>query len=268
MQRKDTRKSDARALQQAFFAEAGPNLAILREMFDRLPNVASYIKDAEGRFMAINRRNCEQCGFVHEEDVIGKRSCDIFPPDVAAYVMARDRQVLETGLPIVDRRESRTAANPADAVTLSVYPVHGRKGRIIGTACCYYASALDQASIPNVERIGPVVDYLNRHFAEPISVRSLSARAGLSAATFYRAFTAAMNATPNRYLVSLRINHARRLLETTEKSIVDIAQDCGFCDHSHFVHAFRRERGQTPGEYRRQHKSLRDPSPGPTRSPS
>lgn len=256
MKRKTTRPQDAKALQRAFFEAAGPNLALLKEMFDRLPNVASYIKDAEGRFMAINRRNCEQCGFEREDDVIGKRSCDVFPKKIADYIMARDRQVLKTGLPIIDRRELRTAANAADTISINIYPVRNLQGDIIGTACCYHTAELAPSAIPNAEKIGSAVAYLNQHFAENISIQDLPVRVGLSSATFYRVFAQTTNATPNGYLTSLRLNHARRLLETTDKTIADIAQECGFCDHSHFVHAFRRERGQTPGQYRAQHKLI------------
>ena len=258
MKRPITPPQDARRLQEAFFKAAGPNLMLLKEMFDRLPNVASYIKDAEGRFMAINRRNCEQCGFQREEDVIGKRSCDIFPKKIADYIMARDRQVLRTGLPIVGRRELRTAANAADAISINIYPVRDLRGNIIGTACCYHRTEHAPSTIPNAEKIGEAVDYLNRHFAEAISIQDLPGRVGLSTATFYRIFAQTTNATPNAYLTSLRINHARRLLETTDKTIADIAQECGFCDHSHFVHVFRRERGQTPGQYRTRHQQITD----------
>lgn len=256
MKRNATRTPQAKALRRAFFKAAGPGVLLLKEMFDRLPNVASYIKDAEGRFMAINRRNCEQCGIAHEDDVIGKRSCDVFPPEVAAHIMARDRQVLETGTPIVARKEMRTAANPADAVSISIYPVRNPKGRVIGTAACYFTAELDRSAIPNADKIGQAVDYLNRHFAEDVSVRGLPDKVNLSSATFYRAFSAAMHMTPNRYLASLRINHARHLLEATDSTIADIAQECGFYDHSHFVRAFRSERGMTPGEYRKRHRAI------------
>lgn len=254
MKRNATRHLRPNALREAFFKAAGPSLRLLTEMFERLPNVAMYIKDAEGRFMAINRRNCEQCGFASEDDVIGKRSCDLFPPEVAEHIMSRDRQVLTTGRPIIDRKERRTAANPADSVSISIYPVRNRRGRVIGTAACYYADELDRSAFPNADKIGRAVDYLNRHYAEEISVQDLPTQVNLSPATFYRAFAAAMNVTPNRYLASLRVSRARRLLETTDLTISDIAQDCGFYDHSHFVRVFRRERGVSPGEYRHQHR--------------
>lgn len=255
MKRKATRPQRPNALREAFFKAAGPGLRLLAEMFEHLPSVAMYIKDADGRFMSINRRNCEQCGFAGEDDVIGKRSCDFFPPEVADHIMARDRQVVKTGKPIIDRKERRTAANAADSISISIYPVRNRRGRVIGTAACYYSDELDRSTIPNADKIGQAVDFLNRHYAEEVAVQKLPAQVNLSPATFYRAFTAAMNVTPNRYLASLRVNHARRLLETTDLTISDIAQNCGFYDHSHLVRVFRRERGISPGEYRQQHRS-------------
>ena len=256
MKRSTTHHDAIHALQKRFFEAAGPNLILLKEMFDRLPNIASYIKDAQGRFMAINRRNCEQCGFRREEDVLGKRSCDIFPPEIANYIMSRDQQVLKTGKPIINRRETRSAANAADSISINIFPVRDRNGKVIGTACYYLATEFDQTTILSADKIGTAVAYLNQHFAEDISIRDLPAYVGLSPATFYRLFTRTMKTKPNSYLTSLRISRARHLLETTNRTIADIAQECGFCDHSHFVHVFRRERGQTPGFYRAQHRHL------------
>lgn len=247
--------TNVRALQRKFFAAAGDNLRLLKEMFDRLPNVSSYIKDAQGRFMAINRRNCEQCGFESEDEIIGKRSCDLFAPEIASYIMERDRSVVETGEPIVDRRELRSAKNPSDPIVISIYPIRNAKGGIIGTAGVYYKRE-DDPPLPNSERLGNVIAYLNRHFTEPLAIQDLPRKFNLSAATFYRTFVRTVRTTPIRYLTSLRIERARKLLETTDQPITAIAQSCGFCDHSHFVHAFRRERGITPGEYRRRHRRI------------
>ena len=48
---------------------------------------------------------------------------------------------------------------------------------------------------------------------------------------------------------------ARKLLTDTDKLISDIATETGFWDQSHFVKAFRAERGQTPSRYRRKHRA-------------
>jgi AraC-like DNA-binding protein len=56
--------------------------------------------------------------------------------------------------------------------------------------------------------------------------------------------------------LGLRHFAACRKLENTDLCVYDIAIDTGFCDLSHFTKTFKRERGVTPGEYRRQHRSI------------
>lgn len=254
MKRNSTRSRQASDLQRAFFKAAGPGVLLLKEMFDRLPNVASYIKDARGRFMAINRLNRDRCGITDENDVIGKRTCDLFPEGISRYIMERDRTVIETGEPIIDRRELRTAKNPAGSIIINIYPVRDGKNRIIGTAGAYYRNDVNGPIQPNSEKIGDAIAYLNRHFNEPIILRDIPQKFGLTPATFYREFARKILATPSQYLTSLRIEQARKLLETTQNTITSIALACGFFDHSHFVHTFRREQGITPGQYRKKHQ--------------
>ena len=59
--------------------------------------------------------------------------------------------------------------------------------------------------------------------------------------------------SPSNENNTIRINAAIRLLTSTNKLLAEIAHDCGFYDQSHFTRAFIRERGVTPGAYRRQH---------------
>ena len=61
---------------------------------------------------------------------------------------------------------------------------------------------------------------------------------------------AATGMTPHRYLLSRRIERARRLLAETNMSIAQIAYLCGFSSQAHLTIAFRRLVGHTPGGYR------------------
>ena len=56
--------------------------------------------------------------------------------------------------------------------------------------------------------------------------------------------------TPHRYLLSRRIERARRLLAETNMSIAQIAYLCGFSSQAHLTIAFRKLSGHTPGGYR------------------
>ena len=72
-------------------------------------------------------------------------------------------------------------------------------------------------------------------------------------AQFRKLFQKLMRMSPSAYVTQVRINAAKALLRTTDKRISDIAVETGFCDHSHFIKAFRAATGQTPNEFRRSH---------------
>ena len=80
-----------------------------------------------------------------------------------------------------------------------------------------------------------------------LTVEMLSREVGLSVAHFARAFKETMGRAPHQYLLALRLERARRLLETTETSLSDIAQRAGFADQAHFTRLFKRAFGTTPG---------------------
>ena len=52
-----------------------------------------------------------------------------------------------------------------------------------------------------------------------------------------------------------RIMHTNPFNVRISGFVADIAQDVGFYDHAHFIHSFRRATGQTPADYRRQHRN-------------
>ena len=60
--------------------------------------------------------------------------------------------------------------------------------------------------------------------------------------------------TVNEYLTEYRIYIAKQLLEDTEKSILEIALECGFNEASYFIRIFKRQTGISPLKYRGQNK--------------
>lgn len=73
----------------------------------------------------------------------------------------------------------------------------------------------------------------------------------MSRNSFFRAFRESVGATPYQWLLSQRIDHARRLLSSTDLPLVEIALTCGFSDQSHFTRVFGRAEGLSPGRWRR-----------------
>ena len=80
-----------------------------------------------------------------------------------------------------------------------------------------------------------------------LSVETLAREAGLSSAHFARAFKETTGHAPHRYLLSLRLRRARRLLDLPDAVLSDVALRSGFSDQPHFTRLFKREFGMTPG---------------------
>lgn len=95
-----------------------------------------------------------------------------------------------------------------------------------------------------------VTDYINDHLATEIKLSDLSELAGISQFHFSRLFKQSMGTSPHQYLITQRIEHAKRLLKNSKLSVTEIAFACGFNSHSHLGKYFRQLTGITPKDYR------------------
>lgn len=89
-----------------------------------------------------------------------------------------------------------------------------------------------------------------------LSVEFLANEVGLSAAHFARAFKETMGLAPHQYLLHLRLERARRMLDVEDAVLSDVAQRAGFADQAHFTRLFKREYGVTPGIVLRSRRRL------------
>lgn len=95
--------------------------------------------------------------------------------------------------------------------------------------------------------------YCNNRPAGRLSVKSMAVAASLSERMLTRRFSKALDMTPGQYLIQLRIEKAKQLLESKAKSIEQTAAAIGYNDMSNFIRAFRRVAGITPAEFRSRH---------------
>lgn len=100
--------------------------------------------------------------------------------------------------------------------------------------------------------IRALLGWLPDHLTENLTVEALARRAGMSGRNFSRCFTAETGLSPAFYVEGLRIEAARRLLETTDLSVDAVAAAVGLRRAETLHRAFRRRLGTTPERYRRQ----------------
>ena len=99
------------------------------------------------------------------------------------------------------------------------------------------------------EEIEKACAFIKQHLTERISLDEICECAGLSKSTLLRAFTKSKGITPYRYLETIRINRAKKLL-AEGVSPIETAMETGFSDQSHFTNYFSSFIGLAPGVYR------------------
>jgi transcriptional regulator GlxA family with amidase domain len=112
-------------------------------------------------------------------------------------------------------------------------------------------SAQLAAQQPERDVLRDLTSWMADHLASDLSVPALAKRAGMSVRNFARLFRQELGATPAGHVESLRVEAARRLLESTDRTVEDIARVCGFGTVETMHRTFKRTVRVTPGQYRR-----------------
>jgi AraC family transcriptional regulator len=101
-------------------------------------------------------------------------------------------------------------------------------------------------------RLRAVLEYLEEHLDAAPTLAEIAAVAGLNPCHFARQFKAATGLPPHQYVITRRVERAKRLLRAgTDLSLAEVAARAGFYDQSQFSHHFKRLVGVTPGQYRK-----------------
>ena len=92
--------------------------------------------------------------------------------------------------------------------------------------------------------------WISEHIEEDLSLPALARRTAMSVRNFARVFRKETGATPARYVERIRIEVARRVLESSKKSVEEVAEATGFASPEGLRRAFARCVGASPSEYR------------------
>jgi AraC family transcriptional regulator len=102
-----------------------------------------------------------------------------------------------------------------------------------------------------IQSINRVVDYIEAHLGENLSLERLAEVAHFSPYHFHRIFASHTGEPLHRFIVRHRLERGARLIATEpERTILDIALACGFSTNAAFTRAFRSHYGVTPSAYR------------------
>lgn len=116
-------------------------------------------------------------------------------------------------------------------------------------------SALLAGQAADTEPVRDLLSWLRDHLTDDLSVAALARQVNLSERQFTRVFKAEVGATAADHVEAVRLESACRLLETTNRTIEQIAKTCGFGTPETMNRTFRRRLNTTPGEHRHHFRS-------------
>lgn len=112
------------------------------------------------------------------------------------------------------------------------------------------SEALDKTSLAKSIR------FINENYPSKIAITTLAKMENMCMTTYNLLFKEQLGISPTKYIIQLRLNHARSLLESTNLSIEEIGLLCGYPDINFFSRVFKTYVGVSPSNYRKQIISL------------
>lgn len=241
---------------QADFFRRNPGMRALMDLFDCLPDIFFYAKDTNSRFVRVNRANQAIYGVDSEVPLLGNTDRDFHPPVLAEAYIAEDQRVLESRKAHLNQTWLVPyLRGPLQWFVSSKTPLIDETGDVVGLAGVMYPIETPEEEQTQFGHVAPAVKYLEKHYAEEVSIAELAALCEISSTHFNRLFRNSLRMSPSDYLLAIRIQHARRLLAVSAKTVAEVAAATGFYDQSHFTKRFREITGMTPREYRSRFKS-------------
>jgi len=152
---------------------------VLAELFDHAPELAFFVKDGEGRYVAVNDSLVKRHGYRHKSQVLGRRPCDICPGDWGRLPAEQDAQVLRAGKPLVDHLERQwyLPGKPVWCLTTKL-PLRDAAGQVTGLIGVSRdaRAPVDPRGVPAA--LASALERFETNLAEPISPTLLARRAG------------------------------------------------------------------------------------------
>jgi len=234
------------------------DLATLEAVFDAVPDVVFFVKDADARYLAVNHTLVVRAGVASKDALRGRRADEVFAAPLGRSYTEQDQQVLRTARPVIDRLELHHYPGGAQGWGLSSkFPLsHGR-----GVVGLSRDLRRPNDRHPEFVRLAAAIGDLEAAFDTAVRITAIARRRGLSVERFERLAREVFGISPRELLVRRRIERAAQLLRDSDEGVAAIAAACGYADHSAFARQFKATVGLTPSQFRGGVTATRSRSP-------
>ncbi|MDR0594223.1 MAG: AraC family transcriptional regulator [Bifidobacteriaceae bacterium] len=241
----------------------------LIELWGELPGVMFAVKDAQGRYAAVNDAFVRRSSASSRAEALGRTAAELFLPELAERYESQDAEVMASGRPLRGELEIIRApgGQPGWYLTTKLPLVRGVPPDRAPVGVVTISTELSLlGSPPAVGRgLSMAVDAVRRALDSALgqipSVAALAGLAGMSTSSLARNMRRVFGLAPQAYILQQRMDRAMALLAATDLPIAQVAAQTGFYDQSTFTRQLGRLTGETPAGFRRRSRSLNPPTP-------
>lgn len=238
------------AMPRAFLDQvASPRFC--ERLFAHLPDVVFCLKDADRRYQAANHAFATRIGLRHPGMLLGMRAEDFFPTHLAEVYRLQDINVLASGCELNDQLELVTNRDGSLGWYLATkVPLHDAAGKVIGIASISRDLKMPREEDLELAGLRRIVEFIRNHLDAVLKPHELAVMADLSLMQLDRRMRKVFQLTTAQFIRQARIGRAAVLLGHTNRSIAEIALECGYGDQSSFTRQFRATVGMPPAAFR------------------
>lgn len=117
--------------------------------------------------------------------------------------------------------------------------------------CQHYTHNINQKTNLSNITIGEIVNFIENNYSRQLTLPEIAAQFGISESSLTKKIKIFTNMTFKEYLTKTRIEAAKSLLISSEKSITEIAYECGYNNSNFFGDVFKKAVGMSPSSYRK-----------------
>ena len=234
------------------FFESLDSILPVDRLFDGVPDIVFFIKNADGRYMAVNDTLALRCGLPDKASVLGFTAEELFPSPLGNAFALQDKEILRGGSSIRDHLELHLYPGGSSGWCLTFKePIFGNNGHIVGV--CGISRDLHSPGQQGADfaALSRVINHIHRHYDEPLRLPALAKMAKLSVYQFDQRIRSLFHVTAGQYLVKVRLDAACKRLSGSDEAIAQIALSCGYSDQSAFSRQFKQAVGISPLAYRK-----------------
>jgi AraC-like DNA-binding protein len=221
-------------------------------LFDEMPRFIYFMKNHQLRFVRLNQNLIEKIG-LPEAEIIGKTDFDLFPKSMANAFYKDDQLILKTKQPILNKVELVPSnLGQADWSLTNKVPMFDEQENIFAIIGVTRPFSTSDTARNSSEGLSLMIEHIKENYATKLSIERLARMSSLSVSALERKFKKVFHINPSQYILNIRIQEACQLLIHSSQPLINIANDCGFYDQSHFSRQFSKAMNISPLKYRKQ----------------